>query len=207
MRNGSVQEGQLCRKVNCRASKSPFKPSRHTTFYPCCNSLHICSWWSQPWASALDALSIMVLTCPLSDRSTWDTASFSHMKVCSQSSLMSTSSMSLQAISDRVGKWAWCGCAHTTVRPNTLSHPMAIWGTINKNAMTCLGLSVLPHDSARERAVTCACVITYKWRVVYIGQKPCNPPVTLVVGSQRPASVERAAKALIVVCKQKKGIS
>ena len=35
-------------KVNCKASSSPFKPSRHTTLSLCCNSLWICSWWSYP---------------------------------------------------------------------------------------------------------------------------------------------------------------
>ena len=57
-------------KVNCKTSSSLFKPSGHTTTSLCCNSLHICSWWSWPWVSMLGIPSIMVLTCPLLDRDT-----------------------------------------------------------------------------------------------------------------------------------------
>ena len=68
------------RKVNCKASSSPSKPSRHTTMLLCCNSLHICNWWSQPWVSTQGAPCIMVLVCPSLDRGTWDRASFSWTK-------------------------------------------------------------------------------------------------------------------------------
>ena len=90
-------------KVNCKASNSPIKPSGHITMSLCCNSLHICSWWSWPWVSMPGAPSIIMLMCPLLNRGAWDRASFSQMKVYAKSTLSSTSSKSLWAASARVG--------------------------------------------------------------------------------------------------------
>ena len=130
--------------VNCKASTSLFKPSGHTTMSLCCNSLHICSWWSQPWASTLGVPSVMVLTCHSLHRGTWDRATFSQMKAYAQSALSSTSSKSLWAASARVGYWAWWGCAHMATRPKTLSYPVVMLGVIKKNAMSCWGFSTPP---------------------------------------------------------------
>ena len=107
-------------KVNCKASSLLFNPSRHTARSSCFNSLCICSWWSQPWTSALCVPSIIALTYPSLDRGAWDMASFSHTKAYGQSVLSSTSSTSLWATSSTVWKQAWRGCAHTVVRPKIL---------------------------------------------------------------------------------------
>ena len=73
------QRGSLW-KVNYKASSLLFKPSRHTTMSLCCNSLCICSWWSQPQATMLGMPSVIVLMCPSLNRATWKRASFSQTK-------------------------------------------------------------------------------------------------------------------------------
>ena len=145
-------------KVNCKASCLLFKPSGHTTMSLCCNSLHICNWWSQPWASGPCMPSIMVLTCPLHNRGTWDTAVSSHTKVYGQSMLSSASSTNFLAASCRVWKQAWWGCAHTAVRPKILLHPAVMLGATKSNTMSYWGFSTSPScPHLTEGVQLCLC--------------------------------------------------
>ena len=98
--------------------------------------------------------------CPSLDRGVCNVPSLSCAKEYAQLVPMLISSASLCSASPSELWQDWCGCVHTATRPNTLSPLSVLSGTIRRNAISCLGFSMLPHAPAWKRAHSTESIIS-----------------------------------------------
>ena len=91
----------------------------------------------------------------------------------------------------QAGLQAWCGCAHTATRPNTLSPLTVLPSAIRRNAMPCLDFFMLPYAPAWERTYSSDSIIALTWNCDG-EQRSCDPHTALVDSSHRPTSPWRS---------------
>ena len=163
----------------------------------CYNSLHICSWWSQPWTSVLGTPAVMALMCPSLDRSTWDRAS------SSQTRCMTRLHFHPPAVQLCGPPPLECGSGlggDASILPQDQRTFHTQWGClVLLKGMSCPARASPHPPHPCLRVLSCACMIACTWKLFTTRQKSCETHLAFIASSHKLTSTEKSAKSLIVV--------